>query len=32
MRKNNVAVTHMVGVGDGVSFDMIKRGAKASGG
>lgn len=28
MRKNNVAVTHMVGVGDGVSYDMIRRGAQ----
>lgn len=32
MKQNNVGVTHMVGIGDGVSFDMIKRGAKNSGG
>ena len=28
MKKNNVAVTNMVGVGDGVSYDMIRRGAQ----
>ena len=28
MRKKNVAVTHMVGVGYGVSYDMIRRGAE----
>lgn len=32
MKKNNVAVTHTVGIGDGVSFDMIRRGANICGG
>jgi len=32
MRKNNIATTHLVGVGDGVSYDMIKKGAVQGGG
>lgn len=32
MKDKNVATTHMVGVGDGVSFDMIRRGAIKGGG
>lgn len=32
MKKNKVAVTHTVGVGDGVSFDMIRRGSMEGGG
>ena len=32
MKQNNIATTHMVGIGDGVSFDMIRRGAQESGG
>ena len=27
MKLNNVATTHAVGIGNGVSFDMIRRGA-----
>jgi len=32
MKKNNVSTTHMVGIGNEVSFDMIKRGAQNGGG
>lgn len=32
MRHENVATTHMVGIGNGVSFDMIKMGAQNGGG
>ena len=32
MKNNNIAITHMVGIGDGVSFDMIRRGASSGGG
>lgn len=32
MKKKNIATTHMVGVGNGVSFDLIKRGAMAGSG
>lgn len=32
MKDSNIATTHMVGVGQGVSFDMIKRGALRGGG
>ena len=32
MRGNNVATTHAVGIGSGVSFDMIRRGAVEGGG
>ena len=28
MNDKNVATTHMVGIGNGVSFNMIERGAK----
>lgn len=27
MRKSNICTTHAVGIGNGVSFDMIRRGA-----
>lgn len=27
MKKNSVSTTHVIGIGDGVSFDMIKKGA-----
>ena len=29
MNEKNVAYTHMVGIGNGVSFDMIRRGSIA---
>ena len=32
MKQNNVATTHAVGIGNGVSFDMIRRGAIEGGG
>jgi hypothetical protein len=32
MRANNVATTHIIGIGNGVSFDMIRRGAIEGGG
>ncbi len=32
MKEKNVATTHMVGVGDGVSFDLIRRGSIKGGG
>lgn len=32
MKKNNVATTHAVGIGNGVSFDMIRRGSIVGGG
>ena len=32
MKSNNVATTHAVGIGSGVSFDMIGRGAVQGGG
>lgn len=32
MKQKNVATTHMVGVGDGVSFDLIRRGSLKGGG
>lgn len=32
MKQNNVCTTHAVGIGNGVSFDMIRRGAIEGGG
>lgn len=32
IRQNNVATTHAVGIGNGVSFDMIRRGSIEGGG
>lgn len=32
MHEKNIATTHMVGVGNGVSFNMIEKGAKEGGG
>ena len=32
MKQSNVATTHAVGIGNGVSFDMIRRGAIEGGG
>lgn len=32
MKQKNVGTTHMVGVGDGVSFDLIRKGALRGGG
>jgi len=32
MRKDNISFTHAVGIGNGVSFDMIRRGAIEGGG
>jgi len=32
MKQNNVATTHAVGIGNGVSFDMIRKGAIEGGG
>lgn len=32
MKNKKVATTHMIGVGDGVSFDMIRKGALNGGG
>lgn len=32
MKTKNIAYTHAVGIGNGVSFDMIRRGAKEGGG
>lgn len=32
MRQNNVSTTHTIGIGNGVSFDMIRRGAIEGGG
>ena len=32
MKNKNIATTHMIGVGDGVSFDMIRKGALHGGG
>jgi len=32
MKERNNAFTHTVGIGNGVSFDMIRRGAAAGGG
>lgn len=32
MKANNVATTHAIGIGNGVSFDMIRRGAIEGGG
>lgn len=32
MKKRNIATTHMVGIGYGISFDMIRRGAIEGGG
>jgi hypothetical protein len=32
MRQSNIATTHAVGIGNGVSFDMIRRGAIEGGG
>lgn len=29
IKNNGIATTHMIGIGSGVSFDMIRRGAKA---
>lgn len=32
MKEKRVGTTHMIGVGDGVSFDLIRRGALRGGG
>jgi hypothetical protein len=32
MKKENISTTHTVGIGNGVSFDMIRRGAIEGGG
>jgi len=32
MRKENISTTHAIGIGNGVSFDMIRRGAIEGGG
>ena len=32
MKLNNVSTTHTIGIGNGVSFDMIRRGAIEGGG
>jgi len=32
MKQSNVSTTHAVGIGNGVSFDMIRRGAIEGGG
>lgn len=32
MKASNIATTHMVGIGNGVSFDMIRRGSIEGGG
>jgi hypothetical protein len=32
MNQKMIATTHMVGIGNGVSFSMIERGAKEGGG
>jgi len=32
MKDKNVGTTHMIGVGDGVSFDLIRRGSLRGGG
>ena len=32
MRQKNIATTHAIGIGNGVSFDMIRRGAIEGGG
>ena len=32
MKHNNISTTHAVGIGNGVSFDMIRRGAIEGGG
>jgi hypothetical protein len=32
MKQNNIATTHAIGIGNGVSFDMIRRGAIEGGG
>lgn len=32
MKASNIAYTHVIGIGNGVSFDMIRRGAKEGGG
>jgi hypothetical protein len=32
MNEKLIATTHMVGIGNGVSFNMIERGAKEGGG
>jgi len=32
MNEKNIATTHMVGIGNGVSFNMIEKGAKEGGG
>lgn len=32
MKEKMIATTHMVGIGNGVSFNMIERGAKEGGG
>jgi hypothetical protein len=32
MKNSNIATTHAVGIGNGVSFDMIRRGAIEGGG
>ncbi len=32
MKNSNIGTTHTIGIGDGVSFDMIRRGAIEGGG
>jgi hypothetical protein len=32
MKINDIATTHIIGIGNGVSFDMIRRGAQEGGG
>ena len=32
MKRKNICTTHTVGIGNGVSFDMIRRGAIEGGG
>lgn len=32
MRRKNIATTHMVGIGNGISFDMIRNGTTEGGG
>ena len=32
MKKKNISTTHTVGIGNGVSFDLIRRGAIEGGG
>ena len=32
MRKQNICTTHTVGIGNGVSFDLVRQGAAEGGG